>query len=81
MAVRYIPRPGTENRSHLHRHAVHAFEDFLDILDQHKIDKADSRVGSTLHHLRHVIYRSGLEAPLRERIYIPTGGMVLSNAV
>ena len=58
--------PGSSNRSQLHRHAVHGFEDILDVLKKYDIDMDDSRVSSALHHLRHAVWRSGKEvqAPL-----------------
>jgi hypothetical protein len=45
------------NRSHLHRHAVHAFADMVNVL-RARLDRASSRCAA-LHHLRHVVYRSG----------------------
>ena len=54
------------NREHLHRHARHALEDFESVrhlLEEspdwmHEIEK---RLHSISHHLRHVVYRSGVE--------------------
>jgi hypothetical protein len=68
-----MSQPGPSNRSQLHRHAVHAFEDLLDVLKHHGIDKNDTRVASMFHHLRHAVWRSGVEVPRDERVYIDQG--------
>ena len=52
------------NLLQLHRHAVHGFEDFLDVLKKHNIDINDSRVSSALHHFRHAVWRSGKPLPV-----------------
>lgn len=52
------------NRLQLHRHAVHGFEDLLDVLKRYNIDMRDSRVSSALHHFRHAVWRSGKEVPV-----------------
>jgi hypothetical protein len=62
-----------DNAQHLHRHALHALEDFDSVrrlLEEspdwtHEIEK---RIHSLSHHLRHVVYRSGLE--VRDRRHV-----------
>lgn len=54
-----------ENLEHLHRHAQHALEDFEALTDLMTLRKHGAReelVHSISHHLRHVVYRSGLES-------------------
>jgi hypothetical protein len=48
-------QPGLRNKRHAYRHAIHAYEDFKDM-------KLEGDLAESLsHHLRHVVYRIGLE--------------------
>jgi hypothetical protein len=53
-----------DNMRHAHRHAVHAFEDFA------ALRLTGELAHSLSHHLRHAVYRLGLELPEAERIYV-----------
>jgi hypothetical protein len=57
-----------ENALHYHRHAAHAFDDFEALRRKH--DLRGSLVNSISHHLRHFVYRTGLELPKRDRRYV-----------
>jgi hypothetical protein len=47
--------PGAHNKRHAYRHAIHAYEDFKEM-------KLEGDLAHSLsHHLRHVVYRIGLE--------------------
>ena len=59
-------KPGHNNRQALHRHAVHALEDFDRLTDglvigNYRERNVSSLLHSLSHHLRHVLYRSGVE--------------------
>jgi hypothetical protein len=50
-----MPDPGQDNRKHALRHAIHALEDF-------EAMKLEGELAHSLsHHLRHTVYRVGLE--------------------
>jgi hypothetical protein len=54
-----------ENLQHAYRHARHALEDFQEL-------KLEGELAHSLwHHLRHVVYRVGLEMPRRHRVDVP----------
>jgi hypothetical protein len=63
-----MPRAGSDNRQHAHRHARHALEDF-DLLRPQLAQRGDlsELLHSISHHLRHVVYRTGLEVDERIR--------------
>ena len=54
------------NREHLHRHAVHALEDF-DVIRNELLSypgcsvEMAQQLHALSHHLRHTVYRSGIE--------------------
>jgi hypothetical protein len=60
------PRPGYDNCKALHRHAQRAWEDFEKLREgmaedrwwPHEIEK---RLHAISHHIRHTVYRSGVE--------------------
>jgi hypothetical protein len=56
----------SDNAQHAHRHAYHALEDFQR-LRRRRNDEALWH--SLSHHLRHTVYRTGLEVPSRARRY------------
>jgi len=67
--------PGRSNREALHRHALHAFEDFESVrvfITDYNGNKREieARLHSVSHHLRHAVYRSGLEVEPRKRRYV-----------
>ena len=58
---------GQENRIALHRHAHHALEDFEQLREGITEDRwwpheIEERLHAISHHLRHTVYRSGIEA-------------------
>jgi hypothetical protein len=54
-----------ENLRHAYRHARHALEDLQAL-------KPDGELAHSLwHHLRHVVYRLGLEMPRNHRVDVP----------
>ena len=56
---------------HMHRHAVHAFADFRRLRRLKNNSGEAHRLWHSLsHHLRHVVYRTGLELPSGQRTYI-----------
>lgn len=50
-----MPHAGEDNRRHAHRHAIHALEDF------EALELKGELAESLSHHLRHAVYRIGLE--------------------
>jgi len=53
-----MTQPGKENRRALHRHARHALEDFEEL----RRERWNEKLWHSLsHHLRHSVYRSGVE--------------------
>jgi hypothetical protein len=56
-------RRRNENAEQLHRHACHALEDF----DRLRCGRDGKLWHSLSHHLRHTVFRSGLEVPARVR--------------
>ena len=68
-----MTRPGRDNREHLHRHARHALEDFEAV--RHLLEESpewthevEERIHAISHHLRHAVYRSGVEAGWRRPV-------------
>jgi len=62
--------PGRDNRISLHRHAQHALEDFERLREGIADDRwwpheIEERLHAISHHLRHCVYRSGIEARWR----------------
>jgi hypothetical protein len=58
---------GIDNRRHLYRHAVRALEDFQRLSQGYSDDRwwpheIEERMHAISHHLRHVVYRAGIEA-------------------
>jgi hypothetical protein len=62
-----MPRAGSDNRQHAHRHARHALEDFRTLRPQ-LAQRGDlsELLHSISHHLRHAVYRTGLEVDDRQ---------------
>jgi hypothetical protein len=57
---------GIDNAEHAHRHAYHAHEDFRRL----RRARDDEELWHSLsHHLRHIVYRTGLEVSSRTRRY------------
>jgi len=61
-----MPEPGRDNREHLHRHARCALDDFE--LVRHLLEESpawtyelEKKIHALSHHLRHAVYRSGIE--------------------
>jgi hypothetical protein len=61
-------RAGLENCMHMYRHACHAWEDFSALRKQRRIQRRNELWHSISHHLRHVVYRSGLQLRKRRRV-------------
>jgi len=60
-----------DNSQHLHRHAHHAFEDFEAL----RKDPSNEDLWHSLsHHLRHAVYRSGLDVSREFRHYVRRHG-------
>jgi len=58
-----------DNYEHCHRHAWNALSDFNMLRKQmHGVDR--ELVHSISHHLRHVVYRTGLEVRSEQRRYV-----------
>jgi len=60
-------QPGPDNRRHLYRHAVRALEDFERLNDglvigNYRQHNVNALLHSISHHLRHTVYRSGIES-------------------
>jgi len=67
------PRPGSVNRRALHRHARCALEDFeylrsAIVKDRWWMYEIENKMHSISHHLRHTVYRSGIETNWRTRV-------------
>jgi hypothetical protein len=60
-----LPEPGRRNRASAHRHAIHAWEDFQVLC--RKLENKPVELESISHHLRHVVYRLGIET----EFYVP----------
>lgn len=62
----------TDNYFCIHRHAYHAWCDFCALRERVRSRSSyDSELlHSISHHLRHVVYRTGLELPARNRQYV-----------
>jgi hypothetical protein len=57
----------SENARHAHRHAYHALADFSAL----RRKRDDEELWHSLsHHLRHVVYRTGLRVRASERRYV-----------
>lgn len=53
-----------DDAQHAHRHAYYAFEDF----ERLRRDRHNEKLWHSLsHHLRHTVFRTGLEVPSRAR--------------
>ena len=73
--VHSVPAAGLEsvrasgasmNAEHLHRHAWHAWEDFVQL----RLDRDNEELWHSLsHHLRHAVWRSSEEVPVEMRKY------------
>jgi len=62
-----------DNLEHLHRHACHALEDFGRLRsgiaeDRFWPHEIEERMHAISHHLRHVVYRVGLEVKANKRV-------------
>ena len=65
--------PGRDNRVHLHRHARCALEDFERLRQGIAEDRwwpheVEEQLHAISHHLRHAVYRSGVEAGWRTQV-------------
>jgi hypothetical protein len=61
-------RPGKVNREHAHRHAWNALADFSALRKTFHGEDRDL-AHSISHHLRHIVYRTGLEVSRFQRHY------------
>jgi hypothetical protein len=60
--------PDEDNIEHAHRHAWNALSDFEALRrNRHWLDP--KLLNSISHHLRHAVYRTGLEIPRKARHY------------
>jgi hypothetical protein len=62
------PQPGQSNRVQLHRHALRALKDFSELRRKRRHNRREELWHSLSHHLRHAVYRSGIEAGWRTEI-------------
>jgi len=58
------------NADAAHRHAFHALEDLMLIYDRLRDAGFDREVHAIGHHLRHAVYRTGLEAQPKYRRHV-----------
>jgi len=69
-----MPIPvGRDNREHLYRHAVHALEDLERLRQGIEEDRwwpheIEEQLHAISHHLRHAVYRSGVEVRWRKPV-------------
>jgi hypothetical protein len=62
-----------DDAQHAHRHAYHAFEDF----ERLRKRRDDERLWHSLsHHLRHTVFRTGLEVSSRMRHAVRRHGKI-----
>ena len=65
-----VPHAGTQNRRQAHRHAVRAYEDWTAIVPVLVKAGRGKTVNAISHHLRHTVFRTGLEVDVHERVHV-----------